>query len=219
MDGAQNVTLTNCDCTAGLLSGMVIFSSQIRESGASIKVVNSKITATGSEMPGLWFGNTIVDVSLDDVEIATASGILVVANYSQITQDFDHFGGYVDNSALAPAEVYVTVANSDLSGDLVPYNESSIFWNLTDHSSWTGAAYSGYGAAFVDVELDATSNWTLTATTYVQNLTDSDSTLGNIDSAGYTLYYNANALLNGWLANGTIALQGGGSLTPGTQAY
>lgn len=218
MDGAQNVSLTNCDCTAGLLGGMAIFSSQIRESGASIKVANSKITTTGSEMPGLWFGNTIVDVSLDDVEITTASGILVVANYSQITQDFDYYAGYADNSALAPAEVYITVANSDLRGDLVPYNESSIFWNLTDHSSWAGAAYSGYSAAFVDVTLDASSNWTLTATSYVQNLTTADSTLGNIDSAGYTLYYNASAPLNGWLANGTIALQGGGSVTPGTQA-
>lgn len=218
MDGAQNVSISNSDSTAGLLGGLVIFSSQIRDSGASVIVSDSTITTTGADMPGLWFGNVIASVSLYNVEIATASDVLVVANYSQITQDFDYYASYADNSALSPAEVYINVAESALEGDLVSYNESYISWNLSEYSTWSGAAYSGYGAAFVDVELDATSNWTLTANSYVQNLTDADETLANIASGGYTLYYNASALLNGWLANQTITLSGGGSVTPGTQS-
>lgn len=218
MDGAQNVSLRNCDSTAGLLGGMAIFSSQVRQSGANIDVRDSKITTTAPDMPGLWFGNTIVDVSLYNVEVVTASNILVVANYSQITQDFDYYASYADNPGLSPAEVYIKVAESSLDGDLVPYNQSYILWNLSSYSSWTGAAYSGYGAASVDVGLDATSNWTLTADSYVQNLTDADSTLANIFSAGYTVYYNKSASSNDWLANRTITLSGGGSVTPGTQS-
>lgn len=217
MDGAQNVSLSNSDCTAGLLGGFVIFSSQVRQSGANIGVSDSKITTTGADVPGLWFGNTIANVDLFNVEIVTASDILVVANYSQITQDFDYYASYVDNSALSPAEVYMTVAESTLNGDLVSYNESYISWNLTEHSSWTGAAYSGYGTAYTDVLLDVTSNWTLTADSYVQNFTSEDDTLANIISSGYSLYYNSSALLNGWLANKTVVLSGGGSVTPGYQ--
>lgn len=224
MDGAQTVSLSNCDATAGLLGGLVIFSSAVRTAGARVSVRDSTITTAGPAVPGLWFGNTIVDVDLYAARIRTAGGgggggggVLVVANYSQVTQDFDYYASYADNPLLSPAEVYVGVAESSLAGDLVAYNGSYISWNLTAHSSWEGAAYSGYGSAYVDVALDATSSWTLTATSYVQNLTDADGSLANVESGGFTLYYNASALLNGWLANRTVVLSGGGSVTPGTQ--
>ncbi|KKY31247.1 hypothetical protein UCDDA912_g08800 [Diaporthe ampelina] len=218
MDGAQNVSIAHSDCTAGLLGGLVIFSSQARLSGASIDVSDSRVATTGPGVPGLWFGNTIADVRLSSVRVETGGAALVVANYSQITQDFDYYASYADNPALAPAEVRIDVSESALAGDLVAYNGSSISWNLTAHSSWEGAAYSGYGESRVDVALDASSNWTLTADSYVQNLTDADASLANIASGGFNVYYNASALLNGWLANATIALSGGGSVTPGTQA-
>lgn len=218
MDGTQNLSLTNCDCTAGLLGGLMIFSSSERMSGSSIKIRDSKISTTGSTMPALWFGNVIANVDLYAAELETVSGVLVVANYSQITQDFDYYADYSDNSDLSPAEVYLTVSESTLTGDLVAYNQSYISWNLTEYSSWTGAAYSGYGTAYTDVALDVSSNWTLTANSYVQNLTDTDETVTNIISNGYTLYYNPNALLNGWLANKTFTLAGGGSITPGTES-
>lgn len=220
MDGAQNLSLARCDATAGLLGGIVVFSSQVRGAGARVVVEDSTITTTGTDVPALWFGNVIAAVSLRNtaLEVAAAGGVLAVANYSQITQDFDYYASYADNTALAPAEAYIEVAESALAGDLVAYNGSYIAWNLSEYSAWSGAAYAGYGAAYVDVALDATSNWTLTADSYVQNLTDADGTLGNIASGGYTLYYNASALLNGWLANRTISLAGGGSVTPGTQS-
>lgn len=202
MDGDQNATLVNCDATAGMLGGVAIFSSQTRASGATLTVKNTKITTLGDTMPGLWFGNTIIDVTLDSIELVTASDVLVVANYSQITQDFDYYASYADNSNLLPAEVFATVRASTLEGDLVAYNGSTISWTLTDYSAWTGAAYSGYGEAYFDVSLDRHSTWTLTNTTTVQNLTDIDQNLSNIYSNGYTLYYNSSALLSQWL-NGT----------------
>jgi hypothetical protein len=160
------------------------------------------------------FGNTIIDVSLYDSELVTASGVLVVANFSQITQDFDYYADYSQQPNLEPAEVYVNVAESTLFGDLVAYNSSYISWSLVSHSSWTGAAYSGFEDAYFDVYLDHTSTWTLTKTTTVQNFTDEDPTLGNVYSGGFDVYYNKSAVLNGWLGGKTVALNGGGSAIP-----
>lgn len=214
MDGTQKAYLTNCDATAGLLGGVAIFSSSERESGAILSLTSSKITTLGDTMPGLWFGNVIIDVSLNDTQLITSSGVLVVSNFSQITQDFDYYADYSQQPTLSPAEVYVTVAESDLVGDLVAYNGSSISWTLNSYSNWTGTAYSGYGDAYFDVYLDATSFWTLTNTTTIQNLTSEDSTLSNIYSNGFDLYYNANATGSASLKGQTISLNGGGSAIP-----
>ncbi len=214
MDGSQKVYLTNCDNTAGLLGGVAIFSSMDRQSGAVLSLTNSKLTTTGPTMPGLWFGNTIIDVSLYNSQLVTSSGILVVANFSQITQDFDYYADYSQQPNLAPALVTVNVAESTLSGDLVAYNSSSISWSLTSHSSWTGSAYSGYGEALFDIYLDHSSNWTLTNTTTVQNFTDEDMRFSNVHSRGFDVYYNSSALLNGYLAGKKVALDGGGYAMP-----
>ncbi|KAJ5925357.1 hypothetical protein N7454_007996 [Penicillium verhagenii] len=211
-DGAQTVNLVDCDCTAGLLGGVAMFSSSIIESGATLNLTNTKFTTTGKEMPGLWFGNIIAEATLANSQLVTESGILAVANYSQITQDFDYYAGYVDNNNLAPAEVTISVTESDLTGDLVAYNGSSIAWSLADYSTWTGAAYSGYGDAIFGVTIDATSTWTLTADTTLQNFTDSETSLKNIHSQGHTLYYNST--VNTWLEGKTVKLSGGGSAKP-----
>ncbi|KAI3401191.1 hypothetical protein diail_11896 [Diaporthe ilicicola] len=131
MDGAQSVSIPNSDCTAGLLGGLVIFSSQVRLSGGRTDISDSRISTEAAAVPGLWFGNTIIDLSLTS---------------TKITQDFDYYASYADNSALSPAEVSIGVAESSLAGDLVAYNGSYISWNLLAHSSWEGAAYSGFGA-------------------------------------------------------------------------
>lgn len=144
------------------------------------------------------------------------SGILVVASYSQVTQEFDYYAGYSDNNALSPAEAYIKVSDSTLTGDLVAYNEPLISWSLTDFSSWTGTAYSGYGSYYVGVSLDSTSTWTLTADTCVYNFTDTDTSVTNVESGGYTLTYDKFSSANSWLHEKTVSLSGGGSLLPGT---
>jgi hypothetical protein len=92
------------------------------------------------------------------------------------------------------------VVESNLTGDLVPYNGPYISWSLKSYSDWTGTAYSGYGDSYVDVYLDRTSTWTLTNTTIVQNFTDKDTTLINVDSGGYDLLYIQFDCASKWLA-------------------
>ncbi|KAI9738387.1 MAG: hypothetical protein M1834_008890 [Cirrosporium novae-zelandiae] len=214
MDANQIASFTDCDLTAGLLGGIMIFSSADRYSGASVTFTDSKLTTLGATMPALWFGNVIGTVSLTNTILNTTSGILAVANYSQVTQDFDYYADYTDNSALQSAAMTVDIASSDLTGDLVAYNGSSIVWNLTDYSTWTGTAYSGYGDAYFGISLDATSTWILTADTTVTNLTSANGTY-NIESNGFNVYYTdyGNSTKRG-LEVRTVPLKGGGKLMP-----
>lgn len=218
MDGIQTADLRNVDLTAGLLGGTILFSSSDREAGAQINFTDSRLSvkdATGTA-PGLWFGNTIATARLVNTEINTTSGILVVANYSQVTQDFDYYAGYPDNNNLAPAEATVIVQESSLVGDLVAYNGSSISWTLSQYSSWTGTAYSENTGSTDElsvtfgVYLDKTSNWTLTNDTWLTNFTDADSSLGNVYGNGFNIYYDGDSVVNKWLGNKTIALNQGG---------
>lgn len=212
LDGSQ-VDIHESDLTAGLLAGAVIFSSGTRQSGSEINFTNSRLTVLPDDAAALWFGNVIASARLIRSQINTTSGILVIANHSQVTQDFNYFA-----DSTAAAEATITISESDLTGDLVAYNGSSISWILGNYSTWTGKAYSGYGNASFSVSLDATSSWTLTGNTVLTNFTDADATLSNVHSAGYNLYYDSSSAHNHWLGGGAKKMSGGGFIKPATKA-
>ncbi|CAF1630556.1 unnamed protein product, partial [Adineta ricciae] len=213
-DGPQISTFINCHLTAGLLGGTVIFSSMARQNGAMVSFINSKLTTLGSTMPALWFGNVIATAYLYNTVINTTSGILITANYSQVTQEFNYYAGYADNSNLLPAIVNVNVVQCNLNGSLIAYNGSSISWTLTQYSNWSGDAYSGYGQSFISVSLDFTSTWTLTGNTALQNISSAVVNLTNIISNGYNITYDSNSTANSWLNGSVMSLIGGGRLMP-----
>ena len=214
-DGPQTTIWKNSDVTAGLLGGVVLFSSQTRVSGASVTFDNSKLTVLGKTMPSIWMGNLIGTATIISSQFNnSASGLLAVANYSQVTQDFDYYAGYPDNNNLLPAELTLLVQDSGLSGDIVAYNGSSISLDLASYSSWAGKAYSGYGTSYLAVSLDQTSSWTLTGTTYLQNFTDSDRSLSNIKSNGFNIEYDRTSTANKGWGGRSYKLPGGGQLRP-----
>lgn len=215
MDGVQEGIWTNCDLTAGLLAGFIMFSSGPRSEGATLLIENSKVTVLGDEMPGIFMGNTIATATIISSQLnVSASGILAVANYSQVTQDFDYFADYSNAPWLSPAEATIYVEDSALQGDIVAYNGSSIDFYLSDETSWIGKGYSGFGLSTLAVTIDATSNWTLTGDTTLQNFTDADMTFTNIIGNGHTIWYNETAPANAYLENGVYKLSGGGKLRP-----
>jgi hypothetical protein len=215
-DGSQHGIWTNCDLTAGLLGGIVMFSSQIKRYGASITFNHTKLTTLGKTMPGLWFGNLGVEAYVISSQINTTSGVLVVANYSQITQDFDYYGSYLDNPGLLPADAQVFVEESALKGDLVAFNGSTISMSLSQYSSWTGKAYAGsnHKPVAFGISLDATSTWTLTGNVTLQNFTDANPKLSNIMSGGFSIKYNSSMAANKALGGKTYKLNGGGKAMP-----
>ncbi|KAJ5679969.1 hypothetical protein N7462_008213 [Penicillium macrosclerotiorum] len=215
-DGEQLSVFKNVDFSCGLLAGTILFSSSSRDSGASVSFENSRLTTTGEDMAALWFGNIIASAEIISTEINTASGILVIANTSQVTQAFSYFAGSEENSAIKPADVTVTVSESTLEGNIVAYNGSSITWKLADYSDWTGAAVLGgsSGTATFSISVDATSTWTLTDDVHLQAFKNGDKTLSNIKSKGHNIYYNPANTHNSWLKKKTVSLSGGGKLRP-----
>ncbi|KAL3472364.1 hypothetical protein BJX99DRAFT_249710 [Aspergillus californicus] len=215
-DGPQKTVLKNVDFTAGLLAGTVLFSSQGLKSGASISFEDSSLTVKGEDAPGLWFGNIIADASIISSEIVTESGILVIANMSRITPEFNHFVGVEYSAEVQPAQVTVLVEESTLDGDIVAYNGSSINWSLTKNSNWTGAARigGGKGAANFSISIDESSTWVLTGDVDVHEFTNGDSKLDNIISGGHSISYNPSASANSWLRKKSVTLQGGGRIKP-----
>lgn len=144
-------------------------------------------------------------------QINTTSG-MVIANSPQVTQYFNYIA---DSTAAAKATI--TISESDLAGDLVAYSRSSISWILGNYSTWTGKVYFGHGKASFSVSLDATSSWTLTGNTVLTNFTDVDTTLSNVHSPGYNLYYDSSSAHNHWLKSAT-KMPGGGFIKPATKA-
>ncbi|KAL4798794.1 hypothetical protein BDV19DRAFT_385877 [Aspergillus venezuelensis] len=212
-DGGQKAAFENVDLTAGLLAGTVMFSSQTRLDGASISFTNSRLTTLTDDMPALWFGNVIANARIVATELNTTSGVLIVANSSQVTQSFDAFVGVEQNSAIQPAKASVLVADSMLVGDIVAYNGSSIRWNLTDHSAWTGtASTAGDGAGVFSVSLDETSTWSLTSDVALNEFTNADGNNTNIDSRGYSIYVGSSSTAEARPGTRTVSLPGGGQV-------
>jgi hypothetical protein len=59
--------------------------------------------------------------------------------------------------------------------------------------------------------MDKTSNWTLTGTTYLQNFTDSDKTLSNIQINGFDMKYNSKSAADEDWGGESYSLPGGGA--------
>lgn len=110
-----------------------------------------------------------------------------------------------------------TIEESDLVGDVVVYNGSTVSWSLAEYSVWTGKVVQGQGGdvdGTVSVALDSSSTWVVTGDTVVGNFTNADSSLANLQSAGFTVQYDSSAEGNAWLNGSTYELTGGGSLRP-----
>ncbi|KAL1381591.1 hypothetical protein HDK64DRAFT_243511 [Phyllosticta capitalensis] len=216
-DGGQTAVFDNVDFTAHLLAGTVFFSSSSRLSGASLSFTNSRLTAAGSTSAALWFGNIIASASLTATEVNSTSGVLLVANSSQVTQEFSYFAGGEQNGAIQPAQVNLTVAESSLAGDIVAFNGSSVRLALTRGSTWRGAFVDGDDAAAApefDVFLDASSAWEVTGDSAVGVLASEDVELRNVRSGGFSVAYDGSLPANAWLDGETKALEGGGVARP-----
>ncbi|CEJ60601.1 hypothetical protein PMG11_09170 [Penicillium brasilianum] len=208
-------TCTNCELTAGLLAGLVIFSLDKSSGVNCFYLDHSKITVTDETAPALWFGGVVGEVYVHHTEFVTSSGLLAVANYSTITQKFNFYAGYSDMpSAVNTADGHVFVEQSTLNGDLVAYNGSTLALQLHGHSFWTGKGYIGHGVAELGVALDASSTWNLTGNTALQNLTNTDGSFSNVRSNGFSIMYNATSPANHALRGRTVKLAGGGTVSP-----
>ena len=199
IEGKNSITLLNCDLSASntkcngnatFLDTIMIYQSMSGDADSG----TSSFTMTGGSLTSksghvFHVTNTNAVISLSDVEIRNedASGVLL-----SVCDDGWNGAG---NVATFNAD------GQDLSGTILVGSNSSLTLNLTNGSTFTGKVsgeiVNAKGDAVstevgtVDVTLDSSSTWSLTADTYVSSFSGDTA---NISFNSYTLYVDGVAV-------------------------
>ena len=199
IEGKNSITLLNCDLSASntkcngnatFLDTIMIYQSMSGDADSG----TSSFTMTGGSLTSksghvFHVTNTNAVISLSDVEIRNedASGVLL-----SVCDDGWNGAG---NVATLNAD------GQDLNGTILVGSNSSLTLNLENGSAFTGTVSGEIMNAkgetvstevgAVDVTLDSTSTWSLTADTYVSSFSGDTA---NISFNGYTLYVDGVAV-------------------------
>jgi hypothetical protein len=166
-------------------------------------MTGGSLTATSG--PLFYVTNSSGVITLKDVTMRAASGTLLDASAG-------NWGTSGSNGGTAK----LTADGQTLTGNVVADSISSASLTLQNSSSLTGAINTDRTAKSATLTLDASSRWTVTADSYLTNLTDaagmSGSTVSNIVGNGHTVYYDPSVATQ--FGGKTYTLAGGGYLKP-----
>lgn len=199
IEGKNSIELTNCDMTANntkcngnatFFDTIMIYQSMSgdADSGTSSFTMNGG-TLTSKNGHVFHVTNTNAIINLNGVKIVNEDSDNILLSVCA-----DGWSG-AGNIATLNAD------NQELSGIIKVGDDSQLTLNLTNGSTFKGsidgAITNAKGTTVstevgtVNVKLDSTSTWTLTADTYIASF---DGDASNIISNGYTLYVNGTAL-------------------------
>ena len=198
IEGMNSITLENCDMTANntsmngnatFLDTIMIYQSMSGDADSG----TSSFTMTGGSLTSL--SGHMFHVT-NTHAVITLSGVTLNNEGSNVLLSVcdDGWSG-ASNTAELAADAQA------LSGTVLVGSNSTLTMTLRNGSSFEGT-FSGEianakGSAVsaeigtVNVILDSTSTWTLTADTYISGF---DGDAGNVTRNGYTLYVNGAAL-------------------------
>ena len=155
-----------------------------------------------SSAPFFFITNTDAEIYLENTEINYGSGILI--NVSGNTGEWGRSGSN-------GGDLSFTSVNQVLSGNIYVDSISTAVLKLSS-TRISSAINPSNTAGSISLSLSGDSTWSLTGNSYLTTFSDDDTTLSNIQSNGYNIYYKSSA--NSWLNGATIALNGGGKLIP-----
>ena len=208
IEGANAVNLTDSSLTSSIADkwGVMIyqsFSGDAQGSDGIFTMTGGSLAHTGANGPLFYVTNTTGTITLKGVDVSAASGILVKAEGN------DRWGTIGSNGGT----VVLVADGQTLNGSLVADEISSITATLQNGSSLTGAINADNTAREINLTLDSSSTWTITADSYISCLSDADgisgATINNIVGNGYTVYYDTSLCTD---LGGQIYR--GGTLTP-----
>ncbi|MDO4416386.1 MAG: hypothetical protein Q4C20_15045, partial [Erysipelotrichaceae bacterium] len=199
IEGKNSITLTDCDLTANntqcngnatFLDTIMIYQSMSgdADSGTSaFTMTDGSLTSKKGHV--FHVTNTNAVITLKDVDIENEDSENILLSVSD-----DGWSG-ADNIATLNA------ISQELEGIILVGSNSTLTLNLTDGSAFEGCISGNIPSAkgdtvstetgTVNVTLDSSSTWTLTADTYITSFTGDAS---NVISNGYTLYVSGTAL-------------------------
>ena len=206
------MTLSESNITA---SGFGAYGCSVSGAGSSLTVNGSYVYTSGTASPAL-------DVS-DGGTVSMTGGILSTDGKDSPCLLLS--GGSVTLSGVTlktatneflrvfSGENTLTLDATTISASPVLGTDALLQLKLVNGASFAGE-FGGELPAKVSVSLDAGSKLSLTAETYVSVLANADTTFQNIQSNGFSLYYDSNAPENAYLNAQSYQLPGGGFLSP-----
>lgn len=155
--------------------------------------------------PMFFVTNTNAVINLKNTELIFGSGILL-----SIAGNDGEWGTAGSNGGL----VTFNAEAQTLTGNITVDEISTLALTLKSSTTLISTVNAENTAKEITITLDSTSKWEVTGDSYITALTDEDSTLSNIISNGYTIYYDSTNSANSWLNGETVTLSDGGTLTP-----
>lgn len=210
IEGANSIVLNNVALSSSVADkwGVMIyqsFSGDAEGSQGAFSMTGGSLAYTSATGPLFYVNNATGVITLQGVKVTAASGVLVDASANS------RWGASGANGGT----VILTADGQTLAGNMTADKISSITVTLQNGSSLTGAINTARTAKAVNLTLDATSRWSVTADSYVTCLTIpnlSGDSITTIIGNGHTVYYDQGACPA--LDGKTYSLAGGGALTP-----
>jgi len=201
----SNIT-TNGTGAAGLAvldegTQLALNGSSVYTSGKSSPVIILRDDASAVVSAGI-----LATEGADSPCILFAGGRLTLSGVS-----LSSAGG--DILRVLSGDNFLTLDNTAISAKPILTEGSSLNLQLLNGASFTGELGATLPAK-ASVTLDAASKLILTADTNLVYLVNADTTHQNIQSNGFSIYYDSNAPENAYLESQSFALPGGGYLTP-----
>lgn len=203
VDG-KSIVLNNTSLSAKEKNGVMIFQKgdKSKETGKCVFTSNlGSITAGKGSM--FYITNAEAIISLFNTKlILSMDNILINACKSEWGLEGNNGGSLT-----------LIGNHQTLNGDILCDELSTVELNLKDYTYYTGIIDADKKGA-VSIDLDSTSVWTLTGTSYIDYIIDENKDFDNIVDNGHNVFYNAENEKNKWLEGREFNLTGGGKLMP-----
>lgn len=172
--------------------GIMIYQSMSGDAGEGTGTFESKNSTLEisedsdyyNSAPLFWVTNTKAIINLEQNTLKYGSNVLLKI---EGTSEWGKSGSNGGDTTF-------NMTNQDAEGDIEVDNISSLEMNVKDGSKLTTCINSENTAKNITLNIDSSSQLTLTGDCYVTSLTDEDTTYSNIDFNGYTLYVNGTAI-------------------------
>ena len=193
VEGANSITLnhvtlidTNTTLNGNSQTYKNIFlyqsmSGDANEGNATFTAINSTITTNKGDT--IFVTNTTATINLESNKFINNDG-----DFLRIQS------GKWGTSGSNGGNVTLNANNQEIDGNIIVDNISTLEFNLTSGSSYTGTINKENQAKLINLKLDSTSKIKLTGDSYVTSLDDEDTSYSNIDFNGYKLYVNGTAI-------------------------
>ena len=180
VEGKNSITLTNSNVTGYHDNGFMLYQSFSgdAESGiARLKAENNTLTTHGTGA-FIYVNNTTAEADLtgNTILMPNTTTLVKAAADSRWGKDGEN-GGHLTLRA----------SNQALNGNILADAISTVALDMTNGSSLVGAINTDNTAKEVTVKISKDSSWTLTGDSYVDSLTNKDTTGSNIHLNGYKL--------------------------------